>query len=74
MDYQAMHATMGQKFTELRKMADRTQTETALLLKKPLSTYIRLEQDFIYPTESFMRKVAKLYNITRKELLAIGEP
>jgi transcriptional regulator with XRE-family HTH domain len=72
-NYETMQLTFGQKFKMLRQMANRTEAETAVLLKKSVDTYTRLENDFIYPTESMLRKVAKLYNITYQELLACGE-
>lgn len=72
-NYETMQRSFGQKFRSLREVSGRTQAETAVLLKKPVLTYIKLEEDFLYPTESMLRKIAKLYNITHQELIAYGE-
>lgn len=73
MENENMQLTFGEKFMQLRKTTGRTLAETAVLLNKPLISYIKLENDFLYPTESMLRKVAKLYDITYQELLAYGE-
>lgn len=72
-NHQTMKLTFGQKFKLLRQMTGRIEAETAELLKKPVDYYIRLEENFTYPTESMLRKVAKLYQISYQELLAYGE-
>lgn len=72
-NYENMQLTFGQKFKSLRQLSGRTEAETAELLKKPVVTYLRLEEDNIYPTESILRKIAKLYKITHQELSAYGE-
>lgn len=72
-NYENMKSTFGQKFKSLRKLSGRTEAEVAELLKKPVATYIGLEDDSIYPTESIIRKVAKLYGISYRELFAYGE-
>ncbi|MDR6786496.1 hypothetical protein [Pedobacter africanus] len=65
--------TFGHKFQLLRETAGRSEAETAMLLKTPYFSYLRLEADILYPTESTLRKVAKLYDITREELLMYNE-
>jgi transcriptional regulator with XRE-family HTH domain len=72
-NYNTMQLTFGQKLKMLRQMTGRSETETAFLLKKTAESYLKYEDDFLYPTESMLRKVAKLYHITYQELLAYGE-
>lgn len=72
-NYETMQLTFGEKFKMLRQMAGRSETETAFLLKKPLESYLKYEGDFLYPTESLLRRTAKLYGLTYNELLNIGE-
>lgn len=72
-NYDSLKLTFGQKFKSLRQLSGKTEAEIAELLKKPEATYISLEHDRIYPTESMIRKVAKLYKISYQELLTYGE-
>jgi transcriptional regulator with XRE-family HTH domain len=65
--------TFGQKFALLRQMSGRPEIETAHLFKKSPELYIRYETDFLYPTESMLRRAAKLYGLTYNELMQIGE-
>nr|WP_162988862.1 hypothetical protein [Pedobacter schmidteae] len=69
-----MKITFGQKFQLLREMSGRSEAQTAMLLKTPYFNYLRQEADILYPTGSLLRKVARLYNITREELLMYNEP
>lgn len=73
MKYKELNLTFGQKFTLLRQYAQRTETETADLLKKPVETYVKYENDNLYPTESLLRRVAKLYGLSYNELMVVGE-
>ncbi|WP_316813199.1 hypothetical protein [Pedobacter heparinus] len=68
-----MKMTLGQKFRILRTQAGASEEYTALLLKTAVGTYQKIEDDFIYPTESMINKAAKLYGITYDHLLKIGE-
>lgn len=68
-----MKLTFGQKFVLLRQIADRTEAETALLLKKRLDSYLKHEADFLYPTEALLRRTASLYGLSYQELLEFGE-
>lgn len=38
-----------------------------------LSTYEKIEDDFLYPADTMIKKTAKLYELTYEELLAVGE-
>lgn len=68
-----MKMTLGQKFRILRIRAGVSEEYTALLLKTAVGSYQKMEGDFIYPTESMINKVAKLYDITYDQLLKVGE-
>ncbi|WP_316814107.1 hypothetical protein [Pedobacter heparinus] len=72
-NYETMQLTFGQKFVLLRQIADRSESETALLLKKSLDSYLKLESDFLYPTDALLRRTAKLYGLSYQELLEFGE-
>lgn len=68
-----MKLTLGEKFTFLRENAKRTVKETAEYLNLAVSTYEKMEGDFIYPADRLIKKAAKLYELTYDELLALGE-
>ena len=68
-----MKLTLGQKFRILRIQAGVSEADAAVLLKTAVGTYQKIEDDFIYPTESMINKTAKLYGITYQQLLNIGE-
>ncbi|TKC55471.1 helix-turn-helix transcriptional regulator [Pedobacter hiemivivus] len=68
-----MKLTLGEKFTFLRQNAKRTKKEIAECLNLALSTYVKIEDDFVYPADTLIKKTAKLYELTYDELLALGE-
>lgn len=68
-----MKLTLGEKFQFLRQNTKKTEKEIAKALKLALTTYKKIEEDFLYPTDSLIHKVAKLYGMTYEELLAVGE-
>jgi transcriptional regulator with XRE-family HTH domain len=68
-----MKLTLGEKFTFLRQNAKRTEKEIAECLNLALSTYEKIEDDFVYPADTLIKKTAKLYELTYDELLALGE-
>ena len=68
-----MKLTLGEKFQFLRQNTKKTEKEIAKELKLALTTYKKIEEDFLYPTDSLIRKAAKLYGMTYEELLAVGE-
>jgi transcriptional regulator with XRE-family HTH domain len=68
-----MKLTLGQKIRILRQTAQKTEKETAESLKLSLDTYGRIEDDFIYPTDSMINKVARLYGLDYETFLEIGE-
>lgn len=68
-----MKLTIGEKLILLRQNANKDYQEIAAHLKIAVSTYVKMEEDFIYPTESMLHKIAKLYGLTYQELLETGE-
>lgn len=68
-----MKLTLGEKFQFLRQNAKKTEKEIAKELNLALTTYRKIEEDFLYPTDSLINKAAKLYGITYEEFLAVGE-
>lgn len=68
-----MKYTLGEKFRMLREQKGASEVETAKLLKTPLKTYKKIEDDFIYPTENMIHKTAKAYGMKYDELLQFGE-
>ena len=68
-----MRLTPGQKFRFLRQKAQKSEQETAESLKLTLNTYNKIEEDFIYPADSLIRKAAKLYGMDYESFLEIGE-
>lgn len=73
MKFKEMNLSFGQKFWMLRQIVGRSETETAYLLKKSLGSYLKHENDFLFPTETLLRRVAKLYGLSYQELLEFGE-
>lgn len=68
-----MKLTLGEKFQIGRQNAERTELEMAKALNLALPTYEKIENDFLYPTENLISKVAKFLGVTYEEFLAIGE-
>ena len=68
-----MKLTLGEKFTLLRQQSGKTEEEVAAAVKKPVGTYRKMEGDFLYPTASMIKKVAKVYGMGYVELLEVGE-
>lgn len=68
-----MKLTLGEKFQFLRQTAKRTEKEMAKELNLALTTYKKIEEDFLYPTDSLINKAAKLYGMTYEEFLSVGE-
>lgn len=68
-----MKLTIGQKFRFLRLRTEKTEKEIAESLKLSLNTYRKIEDDFIYPTDSSISKVATLYGLDHESFMKIGE-
>jgi transcriptional regulator with XRE-family HTH domain len=73
MNDKLMKWTLGEKFRHLREKAGKTEAEVAAAVKTQIGTYQKLESDFLYPTESMINKVARLYGLTYQQLLEVGE-
>jgi|GEM_PF-121491 len=69
-----MKLTLGQKFRFLRENAQKSEVEIAESLKLSLSTYSKIEEDFIYPADSMINKAARLYGLDYGSFLEVGEP
>jgi transcriptional regulator with XRE-family HTH domain len=73
MEIKLMGLTLGQKIALLRQQSGKTKAEIAAAVKTQVSTYKKIEGDFIYPTESMINKLARLHGINYNDLLAVGE-
>lgn len=69
-----MRLTLGQKFKLLRQNTQKDKREIAVYLKLSLITYTKIEDDFIYPTDRMINKIAKLYDLNYEAFLDVGEP
>ncbi|MNL39692.1 hypothetical protein D3C87_1619820 [compost metagenome] len=72
-DIKFMKLTIGEKFTALRNQAGKTLDEVAGHLKMETLTYIKIENDFVYPSDQQIAKLGRLYNLTYEEVIAVGE-
>ncbi|SMD17834.1 helix-turn-helix domain-containing protein [Pedobacter nyackensis] len=68
-----MKLTLGEKLQFLREKAKKTETEVAEQLKLNLTTYQKMEEDFLYPADHVISKVVSLYDMTYEAFLAVGE-
>ena len=68
-----MKLTLGEKLQFLREKAKKTETEVAEQLKLNLTTYQKMEEDFLYPADHVINKVVSLYDMTYEAFLAVGE-
>lgn len=68
-----MKLTLGEKFKLLRLEAKKSEREVAKGLKLSLTIYSKLEDDFLYPTDSIIKKTAELYGLTYDAFLEVGE-
>ncbi|MEQ7799154.1 helix-turn-helix transcriptional regulator [Pedobacter sp. ASV1-7] len=68
-----MKLTIGEKFRFLRACAQKDEKEVSESLKLSLSTYIKIEDDFIYPKDSVIRRAAELYGLDYDGFLRVGE-
>ena len=68
-----MKITLGEKFRLLRECAQKDEREVSESLKLSLTTYKRIEDDFIYPKDCLIRKAAELYGLDYDGFLKIGE-
>lgn len=68
-----MKLTLGEKFRILRERAQMEETEVSERLMLTLNCYTRMEDDFIYPANSVIRRAAELYGLDYDGFLEVGE-
>ncbi|MDR6784583.1 transcriptional regulator with XRE-family HTH domain [Pedobacter africanus] len=68
-----MKLTLGEKFALLRKQESKTLEEVAAHLKMKVDTYLKLEEDFTYPTDQQITKLGRLYGLRYDQVIAFGE-
>lgn len=68
-----MKLTIGEKFRLLRERTQKDEMEVSESLMLSLTTYKRIEDDFIYPKDFLIRKTAELYGLDYDGFLQIGE-
>ncbi|MOA37206.1 hypothetical protein D3C78_1587810 [compost metagenome] len=68
-----MKLTLGEKFRLLRERVQKDEKEFSESLMLSLTTYKRIEDDFIYPKDSLIRRAAELYGLDYNGFLRIGE-
>jgi transcriptional regulator with XRE-family HTH domain len=68
-----MKLTLGEKFALLRKQEGKTPEEVAEHLKVSLTVYLKMENDFTYPTDLQITKLGSLYGLRYDQVVAFGE-
>ena len=72
-EFNYMKLTLGEKFALLRKQEGKTLEEVAAYLKMKVDTYLKLEEDFTYPTDQQITKLGRLYGLRYDQVIAFGE-
>lgn len=68
-----MKLTLGEKFALLRKQEGKTMEEIAVHLKMSVEAYVRLEDDFVYPSDLQIATLGRLYGLRYDQVIAFGE-
>jgi len=68
-----MKLTLGEKFALLRQQEGKTLEEVAAYLKMSVEAYMRLEEDFTYPSDLQIATVGRLYGLRYDQVVAFGE-
>jgi transcriptional regulator with XRE-family HTH domain len=68
-----MKLTLGEKFALLRKQEGKTLEEVAAHLKMSVEAYMRLEDDFVYPSDLQIATLGRLYGLRYDQVIAFGE-
>ena len=68
-----MKLTMGEKISLLRQKAGKSVEEVAAHMKMNVASYMRLEDDFVYPKDEQLTKLGQLYGLTYEEVIRVGE-
>ncbi|SMC43931.1 hypothetical protein SAMN04488524_0413 [Pedobacter africanus] len=68
-----MKMTIGEKMARLREQAGKTAEELADYMKMNVETYVKMEDDFIYPNDNQITRLGKFYGMSYQEVLDVGE-
>ena len=68
-----MKLTIGEKITMLRREKGKTQDDVARHLDVSLPGYIKMEEDFLFPSDKQIAKLGELYGMSYEEVIAVGE-
>ena len=68
-----MKFTMGEKFALLRKQEGKTLEEVAAYLNVSVEGYVRLEDDFVYPSDLQIARLGRLYGLRYDQVVGVGE-
>ena len=72
-DLRFMKLTIGQKLALLRREKGKTQDDVARHLDVSLPGYIKMEEDFLYPSDKQIAKIGELYGMSYEEVVSYGE-
>jgi transcriptional regulator with XRE-family HTH domain len=72
-EFNYMKLTLGEKFALLREQEGKTLKEVAAHLKMKVDTYLKLEEDFVYPTDQQITKLGRLYGLRYDQVISFGE-
>ena len=68
-----MKLTIGEKLIMLRGEKGKTQDDVARHLDVSLPGYLKMEEDFIYPSDLQIAKIGELYGMTYQQVIDFGE-
>ncbi|MNL13488.1 Helix-turn-helix domain protein [compost metagenome] len=68
-----MKLTIGEKITMLRREKGKTQDDVARHLDVSLPTYIKMEENFLYPSDKQIAKIGELYGFTYQQVVDYKE-
>lgn len=68
-----MKLTPGEKFALLRKLNGKRLEEVAGYLKMEVSAYLRVEEDFVYPSDLQIERIGSFYGLSYEEVMTVGE-
>jgi transcriptional regulator with XRE-family HTH domain len=72
-EFNYMKLTLGEKFALLRQQEGKTLEDVAAYLKMKVDTYLKLEEDFTYPTDQQIAKLGRLYELRYDQVISFGE-
>lgn len=68
-----MKYTMGEKFRMLREQAGKSEDDVSRHLKISLPTYIKMEEDFLYPSDQQITVLGRLYGLRYDQVINYAE-